>query len=554
MTQRRLCWLALGAAMAASVALLLYLQRNYTFVADEIPFLEWTGNEPWISYFGPYNGNLHFAAVAMTRVLLEVFGAGNYLPYRLFGLAGLVLCTGVLYVYCRRLVGEVLALAPPIALLFMGTGWAILLQPFVGSVLLYSLALGTAALLCLERGDRGGDIAACLLLVGALLFYSVGFPFVVGATVAILLAPRWRSRLWIVLIPGVLYLGWRMSIHFIDSPPYLSQLTGERANIFRAPLYFIDSGALVAGALFAGGRDFLTTGPATGLVSVGFSWSRLLATLVIAAIEIGIIVAVFTWLRRRGPIRPGVWVSVAMLVALWGMQSYVFGGGRTAAESRYLFAGAFFLLLIICQVAAPVERASRRVIAFVGVLLVISVGLNVDVFRDPHQLLRDYSPRARADMAAVQLAGDRAPYEFTPNSNPAVPFALYLNAGPWNAMVADHGSPAFTGAEVREQPVGVRQEADGVLTAALGMRAVPVSGHGPCGPPSTRSRALRPGRTVVIASSPAFLALGHYGFPRHGIALLAAGEPQRVLLARSGSTRFRVGTVPAAPFRLCATR
>jgi len=469
---RRQGWAALAVAMAASGALLLWLQRDLTFVADEIPWLEWVSTEPVSSLLAPYNGNLHLSTLLGARVLLEAFGT-DYLPYGLFQIAGLWLCAGCLYALAARRLGHLLGLASAAIVLFLGSGWAVLLQPLVGTVFVYSLGLGLAAILVLERCERRGDVAACVLLCVALSFYSAAIAFVAGAAVAIALAPEWRRRAWVVLVPVALYAGWRIAAHYIEPPLYAPEFGGEPLNLVRAPLYYVDSAALVAGAIFAGGIDSLAPGPATGLVLEGFSFGRLAGALALICLEVVVVGAAVVWLRRRGPVPRSVWVAVAMLFTLWTAQSYVLSVGRTAAESRYLFSGAFVMLILLIEVAAAL-RPSRRVAAVAVALLVIPVALNVLALRAPYHLLKGYAARDRADMAMVELADGRADPGFAPlQIANRVPPALYLTAGPWNELVAEHGSPSMSIAELERQSEAVREEADTVLAGALRLGAEP---------------------------------------------------------------------------------
>lgn len=551
----RLGWAFFFLAAAASAALLLQLQRDMTFVADEVAFIEWSGSEHWSTVFAPYNGNLSIGSWLGTRVLLDAFGTG-YLPYSLFGIAGLWLSAGALYAYAKRRLGTVLGLAPAIAMLFLGTGWAILLQPLIGSVLVYSLGLGTCSLLALDRGDRRGDIAACVLLCASISFYSVGIAFGVGTAVAIALGPGWRGRAWVVLVPAGLYAAWRVAAHFIDPPFYLPEFGGELVNLLRAPLYFIDSLALVAGAVFAGGRDGLTSGPATGMVLYGFSWGRLAGALALLAIEVAIVAGAVAWLRRRGPVRPAVWAAAAMLVTLWVAQSYVLSPGRTAGESRYLFAGGFFSLILLIEIV-PAVRRRLPVWAYglAAAVLGVSVALNVQAMRDPRELLRDYSARARADMAMVELARDHVDPAFTPQFLGAtVPPALFLTAGPWNEAVAEHGSPSFSVAELEGRSFEVKQEADVVLAAALGVYLLPAPGQArACLAPQTGRLKLPVGGATLVAPRGATVQIGRFAAPAWELAPLAPGTPYSLRIPRDGaSAPWKLSTPVGSPIRICA--
>ena len=97
-----------------------------------------------------------------------------------------------------------------------------------------SVAGGLAALLCLERENRNGDIAATVLLVAGLLFSDAGLPFVFGALVEVALSPRRRQRAFVPVIPAALwalwYLGWGHTAHTFVS----------FTNAAKLPSYVID--------------------------------------------------------------------------------------------------------------------------------------------------------------------------------------------------------------------------------------------------------------------------------------------------------------------------
>ena len=96
-----------------------------------------------------------------------------------------------------------------LVLLFLGSAFEVLATPY-GIVILLPVALGLAALVCLERFPGQGDLPACLLLIAAVASQSVGLAFVVGATV-VLVQQSGRAavaRLWVVLAPGALYVAW----------------------------------------------------------------------------------------------------------------------------------------------------------------------------------------------------------------------------------------------------------------------------------------------------------------------------------------------------------
>src|SRR5204863_490303 len=76
-----------------------------------------------------------------------------------------------------------------ILVLFLGSAWEVtIVQDVMTNV--FCAAAGLGAFLALERGDRRGDVAACLLLVAAIACWTLGVAFAIGAVVIVLLQPR----------------------------------------------------------------------------------------------------------------------------------------------------------------------------------------------------------------------------------------------------------------------------------------------------------------------------------------------------------------------------
>ena len=149
----------------------------------------------------PHNEHLSLVPVLVFKALFSTVGIDSYVPYRV---AGLALHCGVvvlLFVYARRRVGDVLALAAAATVLFLGTAWPDVLWPFqIG--FLGSLAAGIGALLALDREDRRGDITAAVLLAVALASSSLGIPLLFAFALEVLGRPdraraggsSWRPR------------------------------------------------------------------------------------------------------------------------------------------------------------------------------------------------------------------------------------------------------------------------------------------------------------------------------------------------------------------------
>lgn len=454
----------MAGATAAAAALVFWLERGLTYGWDEFVWLEHAGlTEDLTLFFRPYGGHLIAFPYFLWRAMLELFGA-SFTAFAVAQVTGLSLLAALLYVYAKRRIGPILALAPAIAMLFLGSAWAVVLEPMMGIQFLCALVPGLAALLMLERGDRLGDAAACGLLCLALAGFSQSVPFLLGAILAVALSPDWRRRLWVVAVPAAAYGIWRLWAAQFEA-------TGI---VFSAvpflPAYFADALAVFTSATF-GLVPLIGPGPWTLLRLQGFDISLLSQGVVFTVAELLAIGVAFWLIRRRGPIPRTFWPPLAILVALWVELGIILVPGRTAAEPRYLYAGVLVLLLVLVEMLRGV-RTTRLTVAIALTLTVAAVIGNLARFHEGRQTLDAIQKEARADMAVIQLAGQNGDQSFTPNVHAPylVPAALALNTGPWLEVVDRYGSSAHSIAQLRSQSDAVREQADAVAVKTLGLK------------------------------------------------------------------------------------
>jgi len=201
--------LLLGLAIVASTLLVLRVGRGQTLVVDQWAFLNvYRSWSPGV-LLTPHNGHLTVFPLIVQKAMYESFGIGSHLPYQLLNsvLSGTV--ATLLFLLIRSRVGDLLALAAAVLMLFYGAG----ADPLVATsqiVNLIGLAAGLGMLLSLRRDDLRGDMGACLLLAISLASFSVGIAFAAGAVVAILLreSRRGLDRLWVVALPVAAYAAW----------------------------------------------------------------------------------------------------------------------------------------------------------------------------------------------------------------------------------------------------------------------------------------------------------------------------------------------------------
>ena len=466
----RLCWAALGVAMAAAAALILHLNRGTTFYLDELLFLTFSGGSLKPSVIlEPHNGHLIATTRLVYKATVEAVGA-DYVAFRVLGVGTVLLCAGLFYALVKRWLGALPALAPALVLLFFGSAWQHVVIP-IGFTAMLSIAFGLGALLALERRDRRGDIAASVLLVLSLATYTTGLPFVVGGAVSVLLRPdRWR-RAWVFALPLALYaVWWAWSL----SSPSSAESETKAANFLLIPSYVADSLAAVAGAITGLNYDFTRSDPS----EVEVAWGRLVAALAV----VGLVLRV---LRRNVPAM--VWVALAIVLTYWSLTALADSPARSPSASRYMFLGATGVLLAASAAVAGI-RFSKLGLAALFAAAAVSVATNAFMLRDGAGFFRNsYSALVRAQYAMVELAREHVDPGFDPSS--AVPGGtpVDMRAGVHLTLVDQFGSHAYTPAELERQPEAVRELADRVLVAALGLELTSEKRSRPSNPAPCRT-------------------------------------------------------------------
>lgn len=485
---RALALAALGAIMLAAALVLLYAGRHLTFFYDEWTFIQNRRGGGLHTYLDPHNGHLSLVPVLVYKALFKLVGLRRYTPYRVVGVAILLIGAYPLYVLARRRVGPWLALTPVILLLFMGTAFQDLLWPFqIGYLASIATGLGAMALVEVRERVRDGWVAA--LLVCSVASSGVGVCFLL-ACAAMLLAQRepWR-RLWVSALPAALYVVWAVGWGTGD--------TTTSDAILGAPQYVANAIAGVAAGM-AGLDDGTWGAPlAVGLFGV---------------------VVVAWWLRLRANPTPMLLAALIGGLSFWVLTAITRAGFDEPAASRYLYVGAVFVWLVLLEVG--VGPRPRPAWLGLGALIAAAALLsNLHVLRAGERGLRAADTTVKAALAAVDVA---APV-VSPAFVPAPTDAPQLTAGGYRAAARDLGSPAFTLAELERQPESVRARADQVLIHAedIAMLTAPGTSTGAGGPAVTGVVA---GRVAAAGSCARFEPTSRSGYvdlsSRPGQALL----------------------------------
>jgi hypothetical protein len=439
--------LLLGVALLAAAVALVKAQWDVTFFQDTWAFLLDRQDFSADAFLQPHNEHIVVIPVAITKVLLEVFGMTSNTPEQVAMGLTLLAAAVLLFVYVERRTNPWLALIAASLVLFLGSAWPILLWPFENEFTL-PIVFGLAMLLLLDREDARGDIWACAMLVLAVLSGSLGISFVLAAAVDVLVKRRARGwgRGYVFLVPGLVYLAWYAGWgHEAET-----HLTLE--NVLNSPVYVMEGFASALASL-AG----LSKTPASGPATIDFGAPLLVALLVAAGLRI----------RQRG-VPAGLWPVLAAGVSYWLLAAFNFIPGREATATRYVYAGAIFVLLIAAELLRGV-RWSRNGLLVAGGVAIIAIVPNLGYMKTGGEWEREQSVFTRADLAALEIARRSVDPGFV-LSDPEVAGTASLgvvSAGKYFEASDRWGSAAYSLEELEAAPANGRHFADVVLSRAL---------------------------------------------------------------------------------------
>lgn len=517
----------LAALLLAAAAVLLTYGSGLTFFQDSWEFLMHRRHLSAAAALDPHNEHIVLLPVLINQALLQVFGMSSMTPERVVLVVFLLAVAALVFVYVRRRLGPWPALFATALLLFLGPAWQDLLWPFqvgfAGSAL-----FGIAMLLALE--DRRWDLAACAFLVLSVAFSSLGLPFAVAGAVQLLQQRRSGGlrRAWIVGIPLLLYAGWYAGWgHSAEN-----HLTSH--NVLHSPRYVWEG-------LSASLDAVLALGTIAGEVVGRSKWGAPLLIVLLA-------LAAYRGFRRRG-FYPGLWPVLAAAAAFWFLAAFNTMAGREPYSSRYLYVGGLFAILLAANLLQGI-RFDRRVLLAAGALTAVVVGFNLVPLREGRDFFRKQTVLTRADLGAIEIAERTVEPSFV--LTPEIDGTVYLNeieAGNYLQAVREHGSPAYTPAQLETAPEEGRYHADLVLANALPLDIETESGAGPRAgarcrqTPSGPSPAipLRPGVATVRLppGGPGTVRLRRFASGEYPLVTegLAAGTTTALYIPRDRSPR-----------------
>lgn len=512
-------WIGFGLLLVAALAMLVYFGRGTGFYFDEWDWIgqrrEWDAD----ALLQPHNEHLSLVPLLAFKLLFSSVGIESYVPYRLAGLAMHALVAGLLFVYARRRVGDLPALAAAALLLLLGPAWQGILWPFqIGY--LGSLAAGLGSLLALDRGDRHGDALACGLLAVAVASSSLGLPLLAAVAIEVLGRPDRRRRWWVIAVPAALYAVWWIA--------YGGESELTRQNLFDTPRYVADATAGAVGAL----------------LGLGLEWGRTMA--------LGLLVIFVLAVRRSESLSWRLLVLLAMPLAFWGLTGLARADLGEPAASRYLYPGGLFILLVAVEAAAG-ARFSRRAATVGAVVLSMVLLSNLGAMREGGSFLRGETAKVEGALSALPLVRSAVDSDF----QPALEAAPQIRAAPYMAAARDLGSPVPPTRTLHRQRADVRAAADAMLLRGYGL-ALADGASGTVGAAPrldvTEAARARPSGPCQVITSLGGQAMADLIVPRGGLLFRPAAAGFSVALRRFGDAYpdEPIGTVGsgAAPVAL----
>jgi hypothetical protein len=425
--------------MLADAGVLLRFQWNLTFFVDEWQLLVERRRWDLDAFLRPLYEHLFLVPVAVFKVLMLAVGIGPRWVYGLPLIAMHLTCVALVYVLARSRLGPWFALAPAALILFLGSSVDNMLLPIQISFLA-STAAGLGMLLAFDGSStRRRDGTACILLGLSLASSSLGLSFVVAALAEVLTRQSWTRRLWIVLVPVLVYAAWFV----VYGPTGLQQGGDLRGNVPFVPAHMAAAAAAVLGAL----------------AGLDLAWGRVLAV----AGALFVLGRVLSGERLSPRV---ISLGLAVLV-FWSVGGLARAHQHDPDASRYLYPAAVYIVLIGVEFLRPVRLGTRwAAVLAVGVAFA-AIG-NANSLRGARDSLQGFTRMLSAQFAALEVLGrENVPPDFVA----AVDLAPGISAEDYFEMVDDLGSPVDGTQDLLHAPEEDRRRADAVLAQVLAATA-----------------------------------------------------------------------------------
>jgi hypothetical protein len=517
-------WRVLAAGMVASAVLALWFGREVSWTIDEYSWISLSPDFGLRQAFEPYVGHL----IAIPRLIywatLDLNGVGDYWVFRGLALLSVFLMVGLLFAWLRRRVPDFVALPFCLVLLIFPVDHLHYLTGN-GIVIALALAFGVAALLNWDRGDTRGDVWAFVFLLLGMMTYTVSIPFAIGLTLAALIGPGSRRRVWVGAVPLVLFAIWRL----LEGSNELEGKAGEIewGNLLLLPAWAFQATGSTLAAMTGLGFDFskIAGGPAD---TQGLVLGPILATFALGGLA---------WRLTRGRLPVGFWVAAAILMALYASQVIVWGtlDARDPGAPRYLMPGALMLVLVFGEVLRRIEM-SRIAFSTLWVIAVTGLFMSLGILVRNTDWLVTADDSAKAEVTAIEILE-------TSRKTPLAPVDQPRSSVRYEYDPKKAGEYEYLGlntAGIKGRPGWVGKKIDSFLVESLGIRLRPVkpgenlTGCRPAAPPglpgSTRIKVPSPGASFR-SDATVSLALGRYGaWPSIPLGSVGPRSPKRLWL------------------------
>jgi hypothetical protein len=532
----------------------LHLTSYKTFFFDEWTFI--VSRRPWDLglILLPQNGYLTVIPILAWKVLFVAVGLRSYVPYEAVLLATHVTTVLLMFVLIRRRSGDLPALGASATLLFLGSGGENIVYAFqinwVGSA-----AFGLLAMILLDGNPPfpGRLPAVSLALLCSLLCHSIGLAFVAAVAIELATDPARRRFLLSLVVPIAAFIAWLVvfsTSHDSGTPSVFSSVL-SRAN---GPTYLVTLAGFVATGVETS---------AAGIVGLAVT---------AGAASLSVLAGIVGWgLYRQKRIQRWQLGMVAGLLSLFALAALGRAdlGPLYATQSRYIYAGAVFLLPLVAHAAGelPWRGLWRPLLATAFAFALLSNIVQLQI-RAVSQI--DFMRVEVAELQTVEVfrgAPDMTPHGYIENDDMRT-----LQASDYLAATAELGSavpraslntlnqlPAYAVDRVMVNLFGdaLTFKADGGRSVqGLTCRNIDSSAG------STMDLQVPNGQAVMLQSSKGGDALLFLGFesppvppPLHQLQLLPA-TPEWIQLPDTGKPiiwQLRISTGAVGLVRVCVS-